>query len=371
MAFNDLLTNQMVMYKDAVGFFTLKQGQSDIVSITCFTKSIALSRYNLDPSLMNEYVDHQLVPKSVWLDLGDTTSPGDIINLICTSITDSFGSFDHSGAIASNGVSALIYYDIDGKVIAQVNAGGTNFALVDFFIGYTNYTMKLKVRDKLGNYSLNFSNTIAFRTLPSRINPNAQNIGNNSIQCSWVNSIGTTSVDLVYYNSATFQGEQFINVQSPFNVNNLNPGDQYVFFLRMNDSTNQLKQVGEWSTGGTTITVASIATQSPPTAINVASTVDNLVPSILVMWDVPADNQGDYEYVIFRKVNNGEYSEITITTSSSFNDILVIYGHTFTYKIRVRDNFGNISEFSNTTSQFPIEPSQPPPGGDQPISSNG
>jgi uncharacterized protein (TIGR02145 family) len=68
MAWNDLLSNQMVSYTDAQGGgFTLNAGQSNVGSTQCMTSSQAQAKYNLNAVSMSAYASNQLVPKNVWV----------------------------------------------------------------------------------------------------------------------------------------------------------------------------------------------------------------------------------------------------------------------------------------------------------------
>lgn len=67
MAWADLASNQMVSFTDAQsGGFSLNSGQSQTTSNQCMTKSDALTKYNLNASLMSSFANNQLVPKSTW-----------------------------------------------------------------------------------------------------------------------------------------------------------------------------------------------------------------------------------------------------------------------------------------------------------------
>jgi hypothetical protein len=60
-------SNQMVTFTQASTLgLTLNSGQAHVTSNQCMTKSAALAKYNLNASFMSEYIDNQLVPRSVW-----------------------------------------------------------------------------------------------------------------------------------------------------------------------------------------------------------------------------------------------------------------------------------------------------------------
>lgn len=89
MAWNDLASNQIPTFTDLqTAGFALKAGQSHVTSNECITKSQALAKYNLSTSLMGNFSNNQLVPKSNY----------------GTTVTSY--SFDFSSAFA-NGILAL------------------------------------------------------------------------------------------------------------------------------------------------------------------------------------------------------------------------------------------------------------------------
>lgn len=119
MAFNDLLSNQMVSFTDASsGGFALNSGQSNVTSNQCLTKTEALTKYNLNASVMNSYSGNQLVPKSAWITgghyIGEEFAGGKIAYLDGTGqhgfilSTNSFGSiFWHATNSGTTGATGL------------------------------------------------------------------------------------------------------------------------------------------------------------------------------------------------------------------------------------------------------------------------
>lgn len=68
MAWSSLASNQMVNQDDAQSSpFSLNSGQSHGSGTQCFTKDAALTKYNLDASVMSGFASNQLVPKSSWV----------------------------------------------------------------------------------------------------------------------------------------------------------------------------------------------------------------------------------------------------------------------------------------------------------------
>lgn len=68
MSWSALANNQMVNQDDAVTSpFSLNSGQSHGSGQLCFTKAMALTKYNLDASAMSAYASNQLVPKQTWV----------------------------------------------------------------------------------------------------------------------------------------------------------------------------------------------------------------------------------------------------------------------------------------------------------------
>ena len=68
MSWNELASNQMVNQDNAVTSpFSLNEGQSHGSGTLCFTKVMALAKYNLNPTPMNGYASNQLVPKQTWV----------------------------------------------------------------------------------------------------------------------------------------------------------------------------------------------------------------------------------------------------------------------------------------------------------------
>jgi uncharacterized protein (TIGR02145 family) len=67
MSWSGLANNQMVSFNDVqTSPFTLLSGQSVVNSNQCMTKLNALTKYNLNATIMSSYSDSQLVPKNVW-----------------------------------------------------------------------------------------------------------------------------------------------------------------------------------------------------------------------------------------------------------------------------------------------------------------
>lgn len=76
MSWNALASNQMVSQDDAsTSPFSLKSGQSHGIGQLCFTKDMALAKYNLDANAMVGYDINRLVPKSVWVGLQNCETP--------------------------------------------------------------------------------------------------------------------------------------------------------------------------------------------------------------------------------------------------------------------------------------------------------
>lgn len=76
MSWSALANNQMVNQDDAQSSpFSLNSGQSHGSGQLCFTKAMALTKYNLDASAMSAYASNQLVPKQVWASGSVTPTP--------------------------------------------------------------------------------------------------------------------------------------------------------------------------------------------------------------------------------------------------------------------------------------------------------
>jgi len=68
MSWSSIVALQMVNQDDAVTSpFGLNSGQSHGSGTLCFTKAMALAKYNLDASYMSAYASNQLVPKQTWV----------------------------------------------------------------------------------------------------------------------------------------------------------------------------------------------------------------------------------------------------------------------------------------------------------------
>ena len=242
------VTNAAITYDDA-NYMVTNEGFARIGSLisglNCLNRSEIEAYINANTTNFSSYATNRLVPYQLLSPVTDTTPPSDITGLSCTSITDVFGTFPHSLATDNVAIEGLYWYNSVGTFVGQVNAGGTSFALTTL-TPYTTYTMKLKAKDTSENYSVNFSNTITFKTLPSRVNPTLGSITNTSMIATWSNSTGTTSVDMYMYNNTTSTqvGSDIIGVTSPRSITGLTAGNSYTVFLRMNDSTNTINQTG-------------------------------------------------------------------------------------------------------------------------------
>jgi chitodextrinase len=191
------------------------------------------------------------------------------------------------------------------------------------------------------------------KTAPTAPTLMASSIGTTSVSLNWSGATDEFGVtDYIVYGNAISP----ISVGNVFNrtIYGLAPGTSYTFYVKAKD------EAGNVSVDSNIVTVTTTIPSSdttPPNEPEIASTLYNHILRINLSWSIPYDNVGVTEYELWRSEDYNDFVLISTQPSTAYADFNIYYGSSYYYKVRARDAAGNWSNFSNTTSETPIDPS--------------
>ncbi|MFV8339137.1 fibronectin type III domain-containing protein [Flavobacterium sp. LB3P21] len=348
MAWSSLAANQMVSEAEAAtAGFTLLSGQTNSGTLKCMTKANALSMYLLNSVSMNSYSDNQLVPKSVWQVVADTSAPTVPTNVIYTYYDTISGDDDMITWTASTDNIGVVSYDIyvskNGSPFINHNRTTTylNVYYNDYARTYGSGTWGFKVRakDAAGNVSA-FSTEVFYvmdsqKTGAHPTSLSATAITSTTFNLNWVASTRTVSGYSIYKDGVLYANTG--NVLS-FPISGLNSSTAYSFRISATESGTGFES--QLSNYFSVTTAAPAGDTTPPTAPNFVSASNNSADTIEIFWNGDTDNIGVTDYYVYR--NNIYMGSSTVR---SYYDYGVPNG-TWFYQIYALDAAGNISPIS-------------------------
>lgn len=223
-------------------------------------------------------------------------------------------------------------------------------------VASTTYTYKLRGRDTVGNVS-NYSTEIEVTTpepaiddTPPSIPTNLRkvSVGSDFIAIAWDQSTDAGSgVD--YYE--IYRGPTLIaNVSTNYYTDSgLDPSTSYTYHLKAVDNAGNISSFSEGLTLSTDSLNGDTSAPTVPGGFN-GEQVDNT--SIKLNWNPSVDSGGSglAGYQIFRQDYANYNSPIGVVNSSttSFTNVGLTPGNSYTYRIRAYDGAGNYSDFTGS-----------------------
>ena len=205
---------------------------------------------------------------------------------------------------------------------------------------------------------------IAFRTAPTTQSPTtpgnltATAASATQINLSWTAS--TSTVGLANYIVQRCQGTGCFNfaqitsfpaTTTTYNDAGLTVGTSYSYRVQASDTSGNL---GSFSNAATT------STQTPPTSPGSLTATASSDTQINVSWTASTSTVGLAGYTVQRCQGAGctSFTQVAslASTATTYNDIGLTTGTSYSYRVQARDTSGNLSAFSNVataTAQMP------------------
>jgi fibronectin type 3 domain-containing protein len=171
------------------------------------------------------------------------------------------------------------------------------------------------------------------------------------INLSWTGS--TDNIGVTGYQVERCQGENCTNFTlatavtgTSYNNTGLSPATTYSYRVRATDTAGNFSSYSNIATG-----VTPPDTIPPTTPANLSASAASS-SQINLSWGASSDDVGVSGYQVERcqGVGCGNFSLVTTTTGTSFNNTGLLEATTYSYRVRATDAAGNLSFYSNTAT---------------------
>ncbi len=168
--------------------------------------------------------------------------------------------------------------------------------------------------------------------------------GTNQVSLTWTAS--TDNVGVTGYK--VYRGGQLVGSPAgpSFTDTGLANGTQYAYTVAAVDAK------GNTSATSSPVNVTPRDTLAPSIPGGITLTKNNQQHSITVAWTASTDNVGVVRYRVHRKTNSGAYVLVSQPTGTSYSDLDLANGKTYTYAIEAVDAAGNVSAQAPAVSTY-------------------
>ena len=289
-----------------------------------------------------------------------------------TAIAVSSGQINLSWGAASDNIGVTNYL-----VERCAGVGCTNFVQTAVSAGTTyndtgllastTYAYRVRATDLAGNlgpYSPVTSGTTLVDatppTAPSSLNATA--ISGGQINLGWTAATDNSGVAGYGLERCAGAGcSNFVQVATPSGTSysdiGLSPGTTYSYRVR---ATDLVGNAGPYSPVASATTVSDATPPAAPSSL-MATVVSNT--QINLNWVAATDNVGVTGYLVERCTGAGcsSFVQLATPTGTSHNDLGLLSGTTYRYRVRATDAAGNLGAYSNIVA--PTTPGAPAPTG--------
>jgi len=216
----------------------------------------------------------------------------------------------------------------------------------------TAYSYKVAAVDGSGNASAQsgaVSATPVAAVVPDTTAPSAPGSlvgtpGTGSASLTWTAS--TDNVGVTGYK--VYRGGVLVGspVGPSYTDTGLTNGTAYLYTVKATDAA------GNLSAASNQVSVTPGDTQAPTVPTNLALVKNAANHSITFSWSASTDNIAVTKYRVYRKVNTGAYTMIAQPTGTSYADIDLSNGRTYTYTVEALDAAGNVSAQAPAISTY-------------------
>jgi chitodextrinase len=214
------------------------------------------------------------------------------------------------------------------------------------------HTYKVVAVDVSGNASASSSPVsatptapvVSDQTPPSVPTSLAGTAGTNQVSLTWTAS--TDNVGVTGYK--VYRGGQLVGSPAgpSFTDTGLTNGTQYTYTVAAVDAN------GNTSAASSPVNVTPRDTLAPSIPGGITLTKNNQQHSITVAWTASTDNVGVLRYRVYRKTNSGAYVLVSQPTGTSYSDLDLANGKTYTYTVEAVDAAGNVSAQAPAVSTY-------------------
>lgn len=185
---------------------------------------------------------------------------------------------------------------------------------------------------------------VSDQTPPSTPTNLAGTAGTNQASLTWTAS--TDNVGVTGYK--VYRGGQLVGtpVGPSYTDTGLANGTAYVYTVAAVDA------MGNTSPVSGSVTVTPRDTLAPTIPGGITLTKNNQQHSITVGWNASTDNVAVVKYRVYRKTNSGSYVLVSQPTGTSYTDLDLANGKTYTYTVEALDAAGNVSAQAPAVSTY-------------------
>ncbi|MEZ5376238.1 MAG: fibronectin type III domain-containing protein [Acidimicrobiales bacterium] len=277
----------------------------------------------------------------ILIPTADTTRPGRASGLT-VNVTEFANELEWLPAEDNGAVSHyLVYRSVDGaefEVVHETPVAWTEWQDLSVEPNRT-YAYYLRAVDLAGNIGWR-NGIVAVSTGPAEDSapPTFTRFGSAgataaAITMGWEvsDNVGVTGLSLSVYDT---DGVLVAVAHPPvdtasYTVNGLRSATRYFFVLEARDAAGNV---------GTNRTSAWTESIRPEPVRNMAAVAT--AEGVALSWDASVSDVGIREYWVFRAVNGGDHVEIVRVTETSYLDVAVEKGVTYSYYVRPVDTFG-------------------------------
>ena len=277
----------------------------------------------------------------------DTTAPS-IPSALATTPGDAQIALSWTASTDNVGVTGYRVYR-GGVLVASPS---TPYHVDTGLTNGTTYTYKVAAVDGAGNVSAQsapVTGTPVAPVVPDTTAPSAPGslvgtAGTGSASLSWTAS--TDNVGVTGYR--VYRGGVLVGspVGPSYTDTGLTNGTPYAYTVKAIDAA------GNLSAASNQVTVTPGDTQAPtvPTGLTLVKNASQ--HSITFSWTAATDNIGVVKYRVYRKINTGAYTLLSQPTTTSYADLNLANGKTYTYTVEALDAAGNVSAQAPAISTF-------------------
>jgi glucose/arabinose dehydrogenase len=256
----------------------------------------------------------------------------------------------NGGAAATNSTSATLTLSAvdNAQPVTQMRLSntGTSFSAAEAYAttkawtlatGAGTKTVYVQFKDATGNWSGSFTDTITLDTAaPAISGVNSSNLSNSAATISWTTNEPATSQ--VEYGTTTSYGtltvlDAALAAAHSVVISGLTSQTPYNYRVRSRDAAGN-EGLGS---NGTFTTLSGPDTTAPSIPTGLAAVV--ISPSqINLSWNAATDSVGVTGYLVYRDAN-----QVATPSTTSFQNMGLTAGTTYTYTVAARDAAGNIS----------------------------